>query len=797
MLTLSKLYTLRNFLFLIFIFTAIYVHAQESFKLSGSIIEDTNQEPILGANIKIANTDLGTTSDFDGLFSFQLAEGTYLLEFSYLGFETEVREIILSKDTYIEVILKTSDEQLSEIIITENLEKTDIRSASISVNSLKAETIKKIPVVLGEPDVLRSLVQLPGVSNAGEAASGFNVRGGGADQNLVLLDDAVIFNSSHLFGLFSIFNPDAIKDLTLYKGGIPSKYGGRVSSVLDVKQRTGNTETYKGEANLGLVSSKLLVEGPIQKEKSSFLISGRSSYAHLFLALADNPNSAYFYDVNAKFNFKSDDKNRFLVSAYYGRDVFNINENFINVYGTSFVNFRWNHVYSENLFSNMSLVLNDYLYALDLNSVGFEFDSGVRNINWKYDFSHIISNTTQLTYGIDTFLHEFNPGNIRPNSPDSGINPRQLNQQYAWESAAYIGVEQDIIPKLKVAYGLRLSAFYRLGQTGLNEYENNLPVIYNAALGIYEQADPIGVENISRSSILHSFYNPEPRASFAYTFNEDTSVKVGYNRMVQNLHLITNTSSPTPLDVWTPSGEFIKPQRLDQVSVGYFKNFKKEAYSLETEVFYRTASNSIDFIDGANLIANDAIEREILNGEARAYGVELLLRKNTGKLTGWIAYTLSKSEQRTPGRTADEPGINNGEWYLNNFDKPHDISVVASYELNKKWTFNSNIIYQTGLPVNFPVGQYQFQDLTVPVFEGRNLNRLPDYYRLDLAATLIPSSNANRDWKTSWTFSVYNVFNRMNATAINFRQDQTTGANEAVRLAIFGAVPSVSYNIKF
>lgn len=761
------------------------------------VVEADSKEPILGANVEIKNQQKGTVTDFDGNFFFELSSSSYTLIVSYLGFDTVEKEVSLNKNTEILIELRQSEEQLSEVLITDNRERTDIRAANVSVTSLKAETIKKIPVVLGEPDVLRSLVQLPGVSNAGEAASGFNVRGGGADQNLVLLDDAVIFNSSHLFGLFSIFNPDAVKDLTLYKGGIPSRYGGRVSSVLDVVQRTGNDQKFKGEANLGVVSSKLLVEGPIQKDKSSFLISGRSSYAHLFLELADNPNSAYFYDLNSKFNFRIDEKNKLLVSAYYGRDVFNINENFINVYGTTFINLRWNHTYTENLFSNMAFVANDYLYALDLNSVGFEFDSGVRNLNWKYDFNQVISNSTKFTYGVDTFLHEFNPGNIRPNSPESGINARQLNRQYAWESAIHFGVEQDITSNLKVAYGLRFSAFYRLGQTGINRYENDLPVIYNSTLGIYEQADPIATEDISRGSILYSFYNPEPRASLAYTIDDNTSIKMGYNRMVQNLHLITNTSSPTPLDVWTPSGQFIKPQRLDQVSFGYFKNIKNEAYSIESEVFYRTSSNSIDFIDGANLIANDAIEREILNGESRAYGLELLVRKNTGKLTGWIAYTLSKTEQRTPGRTPDEPGINNGDWYLNNFDRPHDISVVASYELNKKWSLNSNVIYQTGLPVNFPVGQYQFQDLTVPVFEGRNFNRLPDFYRVDVAATLVPSKNENRDWKTSWTFGVYNVLNRMNATAINFRQDQSTGANEAVRLAIFGAVPSVSYNIKF
>lgn len=784
--------------FFVFFLCCFFSKAQsQTANLSGIIFNQEDNQPILGANVSIKNTSYGTVSNIDGEYDLKLPLGEYEIYFSYLGFEDEVKKINLQKDTQINIYLVPKEEELEEILVEENVERTEIRSASMSTNRLTSETIKQIPVVLGEADVIRALIQLPGVSNTGEGSAGFNVRGGSAGQNLILVDNATIFNSSHLFGLFSIFNPDAVKELSLYKGGIPATYGGRVASVLDIEQRRGNTQKFKGEANIGVVSSKLLLEGPIQKDKSSFLVSGRSSYAHLFLQLADNPNSAYFYDVNAKFNFIINPENDISVSAYYGRDVIDINDNFINVFGSSFISARWNHKFNNEISGNLSLIANDYLYDLEITSAAFVFETGLSNINLKYDVSHRLNTDLSLEYGIESLLHEFNPGLVRPTDALSDINRRKLDDKFAWENGIYLSANHNLTKDLQLQYGLRLSSFFRLGQNGFSTYENDEPVFYNSEIGIYEEAPILESTSISRNETIKSFHNLEPRLSMSYSFNDNQSVKLGYHRMVQNLHLISNTSAPTPFDIWAPSGPYLQPQKADQVAVGYFQNLKKEAYSIETEVYYKTVQNSFDFINGANLIANNNIERVLLNGEGRAYGLEILLKKNKGKLTGWIAYTLSRTEQRTPGRSPDEPGINNGEWYLNNFDKTHDLSVIANYQLNKKWSFNANFVAQTGLPVNFPVGQYQFQDLNIPVFEGRNQNRLPTFHRLDISATLIPSKNESRDWKTSWNFGIYNLYNRMNAASINFRQNQETGANEAIRLSIFGIVPSVSYNIKF
>ena len=784
--------------FFVFFLCCFFSKAQsQTANLSGIIFNQEDNQPILGANVSIKNTSYGTVSNIDGEYDLKLPLGEYEIYFSYLGFEDEVKKINLQKDTQINIYLVPKEEELEEILVEENVERTEIRSASMSTNRLTSETIKQIPVVLGEADVIRALIQLPGVSNTGEGSAGFNVRGGSAGQNLILVDNATIFNSSHLFGLFSIFNPDAVKELSLYKGGIPATYGGRVASVLDIEQRRGNTQKFKGEANIGVVSSKLLLEGPIQKDKSSFLVSGRSSYAHLFLQLADNPNSAYFYDVNAKFNFIINPENDISVSAYYGRDVIDINDNFINVFGSSFVSARWNHKFNNEISGNLSLIANDYLYDLEITSAAFVFETGLSNINLKYDVSHRLNTDLSLEYGIESLLHEFNPGLVRPTDALSDINRRKLDDKFAWENGIYLSANHNLTKDLQLQYGLRLSSFFRLGQNGFSTYENDEPVFYNSEIGIYEEAPILESTSISRNETIKSFHNLEPRLSMSYSFNDNQSVKLGYHRMVQNVHLISNTSAPTPFDIWAPSGPYLQPQKADQVAVGYFQNLKKEAYSIETEVYYKTVQNSFDFINGANLIANNNIERVLLNGEGRAYGLEILLKKNKGKLTGWIAYTLSRTEQRTPGRSPDEPGINNGEWYLNNFDKTHDLSVIANYQLNKKWSFNANFVAQTGLPVNFPVGQYQFQDLNIPVFEGRNQNRLPTFHRLDISATLIPSKNESRDWKTSWNFGIYNLYNRMNAASINFRQNQETGANEAIRLSIFGIVPSVSYNIKF
>tara|TARA_R110000751_G_scaffold170484_3_gene277137 strand:- start:3356 stop:5383 length:2028 start_codon:yes stop_codon:yes gene_type:complete len=674
----------------------------------------------------------------------------------------------------------------------------------MSVNTLSIGTIKKIPVILGEADVIKSILLLPGVTNAGEGASGFNVRGGAADQNLILLDEAIIFNSSHLFGFFSVFNPDAIKDVKLYKGGIPARYGGRVSSVLDIFQKEGNSKEFKMNGGIGAVASRLLVEGPIKKDKAAFLIGGRASYAHLFLPLFDIDNTAYFYDLNTKLNYRLNDKNNIFLSGYFGRDVFGINDSFVNTYGNTVGNFRWNHLFSDKLFSNLSLIYSDYYYGLKLDFVGFNWNSGIRNFNVKYDLKHYATDKLQVNYGVNNVYYQFNPGKIEPSNAESGIVEEQLIQKYANEFAAYIDFEHRVTDNLSLGYGLRFSHFMRLGQDELNVYSNNNPVEFDPFLLIYKEAEPIDVINPSRSKSISNFSNFEPRASLSYTLNETSSIKASYTRLAQYLHLLSNTSSPTPLDVWTPSGPFTKPQLLDQYALGYFKNIKDGDYSVETEVFYKDVQNRIDYIDGANLIANNAIEQVILNGEARAYGLEFLLRKNEGKLQGWLAYTLSKSEQRTPGResTTDngrsniETGINFGNWYNTPYDKTHDVSMFLSYDVNDKWSFSGNFTYQTGQPTNYPIGQFEFQDLTVPYYGLRNTQRLPAYNRLDLSATLTPKKNATKKIKGEWIFSLYNVYNRRNAASISFRQNDDTGTNEAVRTAIFGIVPAVTYNFK-
>ncbi len=795
---LLKKHTSFNLAIIFFLLIQATVFSQEKFTISGTISEQSSNETLIGVNVLFPEIGKGVVTNEYGFYSITLSKGTYKLLVSYLGFNDISNEINLNKDLKLNFQLTEASEMLEEVIITENVEKVNIKNPQMSLNKLSAGTIKKIPVVLGEADVIKSIILLPGVTSGGEGASGFNVRGGSADQNLILLDEATIFNSSHLFGFFSVFNPDAIKDIKLYKGGIPAKYGGRVSSVLDIYQKEGNSKKFRLSGGLGAVASRLLAEGPIVKDRGAFLVGGRASYAHLFLPLFDNDNSAYFFDLNTKLNYKINEKNNIYLSGYFGRDVFSISESFRNIYGNTVVNLRWNHLFSAKLFSNLSLIYSDYFYGLELDFVGFKWDSGIRNFNIKYDFKHYLSDHFQLNYGINNIYYRFNPGEIRPNRSDSGIRRDKLTNKFANEFGAYVDAEHRISDKLTLQYGLRLSNFTRLGQDALNLYANDNPLLFNSELEIYQAAEPIDTLRTSSASTIENFANLEPRISLAYAFNDNTSIKASYNRIAQYLHLLSNTSSPTPLDVWAPSGKYVKPQLLNQYAVGYFKNIQNNAYSIETEIFYKDIKNRIDYIDGAELIANNSIEQDILNGEARAYGLELLIRKNEGNFTGWLAYTLSKSEQRTPGRTPEETGINNGKWYNTPFDKTHDISFNGSYELNDKWSFNTNYVLQTGQPTNFPTGQFEFQGLVVPIFDGdRNGQRLPTFHRMDISATMTPRKNKNRKWQAEWIFSIYNLYNRKNAASISFSQNTETLANEAVRTSIFGIVPAVTYNFKF
>ncbi len=789
----------NNFLTLLFFLLFANAFSQEKVTLSGIVKDQKSNETLIGVTISFQNSTTTRTSLTNeyGFYSISLPKGEYKIEINSLSFNGFSEVITLESNTKKDLFLNEKSNEIEQVVVAGNSKKLQIDKPEMSVNKLTIAQIKSMPAILGEVDVIKSILTLPGVTNAGEGQSGFNVRGGAADQNLILLDEATIYNSSHLFGFFSVFNADAIKDLKLYKGGIPARFGGRVASVLDIYQKEGNSKKFGMNGGIGLISSRILAEGPIVKDKGSFLVAGRSSYAHLFLKLADNNNTAYFYDLNTKINYKLNENNNLFLSGYFGRDVFSLNNQFINTYGNSVLNVRWNHLFNDKLFSNASFIYSDYYYGLTLDFIGFNWESGIKNYNFKYDFKHYVSDSYKLFYGANAIYYDFNPGRIEPIDANSSINEKQLAKKHAFEPAFYIDAEQKLTDKLSVNYGLRYSMFYRLGEQTMNVYANNQPVTYDADLGIYEKATPVDKKYYGKNETIANFGNLEPRIALAYTINDNQSVKASYNRMSQYLHLISNTQSPTPLDIWTPSDNFLKPQILDQFAVGYFKNLKNGDYTLEVESFYKMVKNRLDYIDGADLIANEAIEQVVLAGKTRAYGLEIMAKKNVGKLSGWISYTLSRSEQQTAGRTPIESGINNGNWYKTGWDKTHNIYVTGSYKLNQKWSFGSIFTYQTGQPVTFPTAQYQYQGINVPVYSDRNQDNLPAYHRIDVSATLNPTKNKGRKWQGEWVFSVYNLYGRKNAASINFRQNQDSGLNEAVRLSIFGIVPSVTYNFKF
>ena len=757
------------------------------------MLDSQSNELIIGSSVIVEGLNIGTITNSYGFFSITIEEGNYNIRIQNLGFKDNTQNINLNKNLSLNIYLTEEVESLNEVIVVENSEDIDIDLPVLSLNILSGKTIRQTPVVFGESDILKTIQLLPGVSSAGEGASGFNVRGGAADQNLILFDEAIIYNSSHLFGLFSVFNSDAIKEVKLFKGGIPSSYGGRLSSVLDVYQKDGNNQKTSINGGIGAISSRFLIEGPIQKNQSSFLVASRGTYAHLFLKLTDIENIAYFYDINTKSNFVIDNRNKIFLSGYFGRDLFKLDGTFMNTYGNSTLNFRWNHLINDKTFSNTSLIFSDYYYGLELDFVGFDWKSGIKNLNLKFDLKNYYSNEFQFNYGLNFIYYDFNPGTIGPLTADSGFNFSKLNKKFAFENSTYFDVLHKISSQLSMRYGIRINQFLRLRQNGLQKYIDNNPLFYDIDLGIYDPAKPLANNFDNNSSVFKTYNNIEPRINISYSFNNQ-SIKASYNRLNQYLHLISNTSSPTPLDIWVPSGPYIKPQKLDQFAFGYFKRMKK--LKIETEIFYKKIKNRLDYIDGADLVANDNIETVILAGKSRAYGIEFLLKKSDGRHKFWLAYTLSKSEQKTAGRNSSENGINMSEWYNTPYDKPHDISINSEYRINKKLKIVGNFIFQTGQPTNYPNSQYTYMNLNVPNYGKRNSQRLPNYHRMDVNLTLNPEKK-NKKVESSWVFGIYNLYNRDNASSIIFRRNNETLKNEAVQISIFGIVPSVTYNFKF
>ena len=783
---------------LLLMFFTISTYAQ-NFTISGKISNQTDGETLLGVNITTNDFKYGAVTNEYGHYSLTLPKGKYNIIFSFIGFQAVTKEIDVTEDKVINIELVEALNNLGEVVISaaETRIRNKIKRPQMSVTRLSIKTIKKAPVVLGEVDILKTITLLPGVTNNGEGSSGFNVRGGAADQNLVLLDEANIYNTSHLFGFFSVFNADAIKDVNLYKGGIPAKFGGRVASVLDVRQKDGNSKEFHASGGIGLISSRLMVEGPIEKDKATFLLAGRASYINILLKAASKENKVGFYDLNTKLSYEINDNNKLFLSGYFGQDSFKLENLLENSYGNNTFNLRWNHSFSSRLFSNLSLIYSKYNYELVINAIKLRWESGIVDLNLKYDFKYSINETYKLNFGASLMNYTFNPGEIKPTSESSSINEEKLDKKYAYEPAIYAELEHKISDKLNLRYGLRFSSFYRIGKQTLKTYQDDLPVVYNQDLDIYESATPIGEEAFDSGKTIASFNGLEPRVSLAYQFDENTSFKASYQRVNQYLHLVSNTTSATPLDVWAPSGKYIKPQISNQYAIGFFKNLKEGRYSLEIESYFKDVANRIDYIDGADLLANNTIETEILIGKSRAYGLEILLQKNKGKLRGWLSYTLSKSEQQVQGRTPVETGINNGNWYNTAYDRTHDLSLTGSYALNKKWKFGANFIFQTGRPANYPSGQYVFEDTTVPVFVTRNAERLTSFHRLDISATLTSRKNANRKWKSEWVFGIYNLYGRKNAASITFRRNENTLQNEAVRTSIFGIMPAITYNFRF
>jgi hypothetical protein len=781
----------------ILLLLSIQICAQE-YTISGTLKDASNGETLFGASIYLKNTSYGTTTNEYGFFSLSAPKGKYTLVISYIGFTEQQQEIVLASNLNLNLELKENSTQLNEVVVvSEDVEQLNLKTPQMSVSKLKTATIKQMPAVLGEVDVLKSIQLLPGVTNNGEGTVGFNVRGGAVDQNLVLLDEAIIYNTSHLFGFFSVFNADALKNIKLYKGTIPAQFGGRVSSVLDIHQKDGNNKNYALTGGLGAISSRAAIEGPLFNSKGSFLVAGRGSYAHLFLKMAGEDNWASFYDLNLKSNYQLNKNNRLFLSGYYGRDLLKISNTIENNYGNISGNLRWNHIFNDKLFANTSLIYSKYDYQVILDFVGLDWIASINNYNLKYDVTYYASSKLKTNMGASTIYYDFNPGEVKPTSNESEINYLKLDQKRAIETAFYANLEHKLSQNLTVQYGLRLSLFNRLGGQALTNYSNNKPVVFNQELDIYEEGEAISETYYKKGKSIQTYTNLEPRAGLSYQINTTTAVKLGYSKIAQYLHLLSNTTAATPVDVWAPSGKFIKPQISNQYSIGYFKSFKEEKYSLEIEGYYKTIENRLDYIDGSNLIGNNTIETEVLTGESRAYGIEFLLKKSKGKFNGWLAYTLSKSEQKTTGGTAGGPGINNGKWYYTPHDRTHDVSLTGNYKLTNKWNFGVNAIFQTGRPVTYPNSQYEYEGLSIANYSNRNKNRLPNYHRVDISATYKPNRRPQRKWKGEWVFSIYNIYNRKNAASISFGQNRETGLNEATRTAIFGIVPSITYNFKF
>ncbi len=781
---------MKQFFLVVLLGSLYFLSYAQTATLSGYIRDEESGEALTGATCYIPDIQKGVTANAYGFYSITLPEGNHQISFSFIGYETQILEINLEENKTFDVFMAEETTQLGDVVVMAERRDRNISGTEMSMERVSVKMVEKLPSFMGETDVLKTITLLPGIQNGGEGSSGLYVRGGGPDQNLLILDEAPVYNASHLLGFFSVFNSDAIKDIEVYKGGIPAEYGGKASSVIDIRMKEGNSKQFSGQAGIGNISSRLTFEGPVIKDKWSFIVSGRRTYADVVGGLIGieelKENQLYFYDLNLKTNIQLSAKDRLYFSAYAGDDYFKLGESLYMRWGNITGTVRWNHIFNGKLFSNTSLIYSNYDYNLGVpgNSADqFDWSSHVRDYNFKQDFSWFLNTENRLNFGLNLIRHRFEPGNIQTNE-NSFFQTLNLTRYNAIDGSAYVSNEQKIGELLSLKYGLRLSVFQQIGEGKVREYLNPDSPRSDEVINeiSYKKGERIG----------SPFVNLEPRFSARLTTGSTSSVKASYNRTVQNLHLISNTNSPTPLDIWLPSNKYIKPLISSQVAAGYFRNFNRNKFETSVEFYYKDIQNIIDYKDGAELFLNENLETELLRGSGYAYGMELMAKKQEGRFTGWVSYTLARSMRKVPG-------INNGEAYPSTYDRTHDVSVVLNHDLNSRFTVSANWVFSTGNPVTYPVAKYTVQGNTVFYYAERNSNRIPDYHRLDLSATWNPRKNETRKVKRSLNVSLYNVYARRNAYSIYFRQnEENPRITEATRLSIIGTIiPAITLNVNF
>lgn len=754
--------------------------AQKTQSINGVVRDADTYETLVGASIRVVNAErLSAKSNEYGFYSISLFPDVYNIQVSYIGYKDTLFHIDLENDLTINITLKPTN-TLEEVEIFSQKQRSQLENTQMGISVLNVNEIERVPVIFGEKDILKTMQLMPGVLSAGEGSSGFFVRGGAEDQNLIILDEATVYNASHLFGFFSTFNSDAIKDATLYKGGMPAQYGGRLSSVLDVSMLDGNKKNYRVKGGIGLIASRLSIEGPLVQEKGSFMLSGRRTYADVFLKLSSdsaiNKSSLYFYDLNLKANYQFNNKNTLYLSSYLGKDLLGYSDEFDFDWGNITSTLRWNHVFNPRLFSNLSLIYGNFDYnvaVLDKRS-NFSIHSKIDNFNIKQDFQFYKNSSNVFRFGLDFLRQKIQPAGLAA-ADDSQLNTLLLESRRGLDLSAYVSHEWKVSNKLEVEYGLRVNNFQALGPGIFATYDDSGYIIAN--------------KEVRANKTVESYFTMEPRISANFKVNSKNSLKLSFNQNVQNLHLLSNSTSTLPTDVWIMTSPNVRPQSATQTAFGYFRDFFNGKYEFSIESYYKDMQHQIELKDGAELQANPELEADLLFGKGRAYGMEFLFKKRTGPFNGWISYTLSKSE-----RLFDD--INDGKWYTAKQDRPHDLNIVAMYEINSRLSLSSSFVFSSGQAVTFPSGKYRVDDLPVWYYTERNGYRMPNYHRLDLGLTL--QSKPENKFNSSWTIGLYNAYNRKNAYIINFRESkEVKNKTEAYQIALFGIVPSITWNFNF